>query len=138
MLGMTGRKWVGIDFDGTTVWKNPHFTSEDFGKTGNPLPAMIALARDLLREGLDVRIFTARVTPTLDPQRQREAAESTLVVQDFCIHHFGRALPITNAKDDDCAAILDDIAFHVTRNTGLVVDPQGFRLRLTEIYGVKI
>src|SRR5713226_1911082 len=98
MLGQTGRKWVGADFDGTLVLKNPTFTSEDFAKAGEPVSPLIDIIRTLLLWKVDVRIFTARVTPTLDPQRQREAAWSVLAVQDFCLLHFGVHLPITNAK----------------------------------------
>jgi hypothetical protein len=117
---MLTQRWVGVDFDGTLARHLGHdLCGFDFRTIGAPLEPMIEFVRNLLAAGENVRIFTARYAPhSLDPVRQRGTAHSILALQDFCHEVFGVWLPITNAKDDYCKRIYDDIAVQVEHNTG--------------------
>jgi hypothetical protein len=74
---------------------------------------VVALVRDWLARGVEVRIFTARVM---------QDAARVAVVKQRCVELFGRELKITNVKDDGCLALYDDIAFRVEANTGKLLD----------------
>jgi hypothetical protein len=55
---MNNNGWVGVDIDGTLAeWHGWH----DDGGIDKPVPAMVEHVKGWLGEGVDVRIFTARV-----------------------------------------------------------------------------
>ncbi len=70
---------------------------------GNPIPARVAQVKQLLDQGTDVRIFTARVAD--DPSGEVRAQ-----IEKWAEQNLGRKVPITNAKDDNLAFLLDDKA----------------------------
>jgi hypothetical protein len=73
------------------------------------------------RQGLEVRIFTARVSvPSSD---EREVARA--VIEAWCYEHLGEVLPVTCVKDYECLEIFDDRAWRVQRNTGRVLREPG-------------
>jgi len=110
------RGWIGVDLDGTIAkyegWKgHTHI--------GEPVPAMVALVRQLIAEGWEVRIFTARMSGDED-----EAAEVMHAVQEWTRRHVGRALKATCIKDYAMVRLYDDRAVQVEPNTGrLIEDP---------------
>lgn len=75
----------------------------DTGAIGDPIPERVEQIKQELAKGTDVRIFTARVAN--DPQGEVRAE-----IEQWSEKQFGRKLPITNAKDDNLAFILDDKA----------------------------
>lgn len=77
-----------------------HVDTEPIGK---PLSKRVAQIKDLIAKGTDVRIFSARVAD--DPQDTARAE-----IEAWSEKNLGKKLPITDAKDDNEAWILDDHA----------------------------
>lgn len=106
-------EWVGVDLDKTlahfTVWK---------GETsiGKPLPEMVERVKKMLKDGEDVRIFTARIAN--DPTGAAKKA-----IEQWCVKNIGMKLPITNKKDNHMKVLYDDRARQVEANTGKVIAP---------------
>lgn len=104
--------WIGVDLDGTLAhydgWNGP-------GHIGEPVPAMLERVKRWVGEGHDVRIFTARVDG-----RQPAAVVAAVrkSIEDWCLKHIGKVLPITNVKDFTMDELYDDRAIHVSPNTG--------------------
>lgn len=72
---LRSRGWVGVDLDGTLA------TYESWpadGSVGAPVEMMLDRVRSWLADGIDVRIFTARVSDG-DPRGQREVISAWLV-----------------------------------------------------------
>lgn len=105
------KPWVGVDLDGTLAhydgFKGPEFI-------GEPVPAMVDRVKQMLADGQDVRIFTARVSS--DATGKARAA-----IEAWSQQHLGQALPITDVKDDHMTQIFDYRAVQVERNTGKIV-----------------
>lgn len=105
------KQWVGVDLDGTLAeqleWDGP----EDW-RIGPPIPKMVALVKKMLRAGVDVRIFTARAGGPHTNERH------LALIEDWCIKHIGRALPITATKNYMMTTLYDDRAIRVEHNTG--------------------
>ena len=102
----TGDGWIGVDFDSTLA----HHT-EDLGDdhVGAPIEPMVRKVRKWIREGRDVRLFTAR--------------KPHLVLRKWMKEHLGKILPITNVKDRKMQALYDDRAVGVVRNKGELFHP---------------
>ena len=111
------RGWVGVDLDGTLAEFDFDYGTVNLLKIGEPIAGMVDFVQRLLSQGVEVRIFTARVAPHPD----RDIDKITMIIRDWCDKHLGRRLPVTCSKDPDCAAIYDDIAFRVLRNGGAPV-----------------
>lgn len=135
---MSGSGWIGVDLDGTLAeydgWKGP-------SHIGKPIEPMVARVKEWLKEGKDVRIFTARVFPLglidkhevitpkfaitvfhehgLQTHRVLTAYESVLAIRSWCAEHLNRILPITCIKDFSMYQLWDDRAVQVETNTGL-------------------
>lgn len=123
MSGNVTRKhagWIGVDFDSTLAtydrWEGPEVL-------GTPIASMVARVKQWLSEGIEVRVFIARVyAPANEAQRQGEAALATLAIQRWCFEHLGQVLPITCQKDFGMWQLWDDRAVQVVPNTGERVD----------------
>lgn len=112
----SGKGWYGVDLDGTLAeyfnWQGPEHI-------GPPISRMLERVKTWMDEGKEVRIFTARIwSPPNDPIHQRDAAKAVIAIQDWCVRHLGRMLPITNVKDFDMVEVWDDRAIRVVKNTG--------------------
>ena len=116
---MSNKKgWVGIDLDGTLahydhVWRGPDVI-------GEPVPPMVDRVKAMLEEGVDVRIFTARVGGTA-----AEAAAARPHIEAWCAEHLGRVLPVTDTKDYGMYELWDDRAVQVVENTGFALKEHG-------------
>lgn len=106
--------WTGVDLDGTLAEYHGWKGGTDIGK---PIPKMVKRVKKWLKEGREVRIFTARVA--LDPKREQERA-----IRKWCEEHVGKALLVTNEKDYGMVELWDDRAVQVRVNTGEPVDLQ--------------
>lgn len=53
--------WIGVDFDGTLA----EYYEDRHG--GSPVPAMVERVRYWIRQGIEVRLFTARATEPHGP-----------------------------------------------------------------------
>lgn len=118
---MSDKGWIGVDLDGTLAhydgWKG-------IEHIGEPVPAMLDRVKAWLREGRDVRIFTARVSDT--GRRDMHARQARQHIEAWCATHIGRVLPVTNVKDYAMIELWDDRAVQVEANTGLAyVHPHG-------------
>ena len=109
-----------VDLDGTLAhfdhWRGP-------GHIGDPVPAMLARVKAWRAAGLEVRIFTSRVSYGDRETRERdhEVEASYAAIDQWSLKHLGEALPITCEKSFECVAIYDDRAFRVEENTGRVL-----------------
>ena len=104
--------WIGMDLDGTLARAE---TLSGTSKIGAPIPEMVSLAARFAREGVTVKIFTARAS---DPEQVDK------------IHQWLRqnGLPefeVTNVKDFEMIRLYDDRAVQVITNTGEIVEPVG-------------
>ncbi len=104
------KSWIGVDLDGTLAYYD-RFSSYD--KVGEPVPAMMALVRKMLNNGVRVKIFTARVQ---DP-------DQLPIIRKWLKQNDLPELEITNIKDYNMLRLYDDRCIQVERNTGrLIVD----------------
>lgn len=113
---MSGKGWIGVDFDGTLARYDGHFGSGD--ELGAPIPLMVGRVKAWLAKGIEVRIMTARVgcQENDDPhfaEHQRE------IIGDWCEEHVGQRLAVTNKKDFGMVELWDDRAVAVVPNTGI-------------------
>lgn len=115
--------WYGFDLDGTLAvydgWRGPEHI-------GEPIPAMVNKVKELLVEGKEVRIFTARVAGV----REGIAPEQNItLIQDWTEKHIGVRLPVTCTKDFGMVCLFDDRAKQVIPNTGLLLEDEYYRLK---------
>ena len=121
---MTQSGWVGVDLDGTLakygIWN---------GGIGDPIPLMVERVKKWLAEGVEVRIFTARVgsgggysTESGRSDDDGFAAEQRALIEAWCEKHIGCKLPVTATKDFRMIELWDDRAVQVVVNTGQRVD----------------
>ncbi|MCA1793847.1 MAG: hypothetical protein LC660_08265 [Desulfobacteraceae bacterium] len=102
--------WTGIDLDGTLARDNG-FSGMDC--IGEPVPAMLALVRKMLNNGIRIKICTARAG---DP-------EQIPIIRQWLRDNNLPELEITNTKDYQMQRLYDDRCIQVERNTGrLIVD----------------
>jgi hypothetical protein len=90
------------------------------------VPAMVERVKGWIAEGLDVRIFTARVAPYVfedgGDDAARSVGEQVQLIEAWCLEHLGRVLPITCSKDYAMARCYDDRAVQVEKNTGRLIE----------------
>jgi len=102
--------WTGVDLDGTLAY---HDSMSSIDTIGEPVPAMLALVKKMIHNGIRVKIFTARAQ---DP-------EQFFLIQKWLKHNGLPELEITNVKDYHMQRCYDDRCIQVERNTGrLIVD----------------
>lgn len=106
--------WIGFDFDGTLA---EYGTFKGHDVLGNPIPEAVAKLKAIRAYGVEVRIFTARVS---DPD-SRARARVTAAIEDWCLQHLGEKLRVTNVKDYDMWCLYDDRAIAMEKNTGRVL-----------------
>jgi hypothetical protein len=120
--------WIGVDLDGTLARYDGWQGEEHIGE---PIAPMLARVKAWLAQGLDVRIFTARVDggevalAMGNPAGEafRDVARIQGFIERWCEKHIGRVLPVTNRKDYGMVELWDDRAVQVRMNTGEPVDP---------------
>jgi hypothetical protein len=122
----TSSGWVGFDLDGT-IAKYDYWRGNDH--VGEPIAPMVELVKKHLREGWEVKIFTARAYPLLaaklegDPDLQRaEYIRSIRPIETWSLETFGTVLPITCVKDFRMVNLYDDRAIQVKCNQGVIVE----------------
>jgi hypothetical protein len=105
--------WYGFDLDGTLAIHHP---GDGVATIGPPIPKTVKLVQDLLADGQEVRIVTARVSPEWNDQ-----AEQTAMIQDWCEKHIGARLPVQAHKNGGMLMLFDDRATGIQRNTGIPI-----------------
>jgi hypothetical protein len=123
--------WIGVDLDGTLAhydeWRGPFHI-------GPPVPAMVARVKQWLRDGIDVRIFTARVdggeaallAGDTKGHLYKDVNAIKGAIRHWCVMHIGVDLPITNVKDYAMAELWDDRCVRVEKNTGVRISPSDY------------
>lgn len=101
------KRWIGVDLDGTLAkmegWNGPY-------EIGEPIPSMVDRVKKWIQSGKTVKIFTARASDG-DPK-------TISAIENWCKTHIGQVLEVTNKKDMLMAALFDDKAIRVEKNTG--------------------
>lgn len=121
---MTASGWIGVDLDGTLAkyegWN---------GGIGDPIPLMVERVKKWIAEGVEVRIFTARVgfgagysAESNRSDDENFANEQRALIETWCEKHIGKKLPVTAVKDFRMIELWDDRAIQVVLNTGVRVD----------------
>lgn len=130
--------WIAVDLDGTLA--EYHGCPKD-GSIGAPVPEMVERVNGWLAEGLEVRIFTARVWPigTLHSvcetgDRVVDAYKQYACIEAWCRCVFGVALPITCVKDYGMIQLWDDRVVQVKINTGIPVAKTGLTTALARVF----
>jgi hypothetical protein len=100
--------WIGVDLDGTLAHYEGYRGAEQIGA---PVPAMVARVQQWLAEGIEVRVFTARVYLDIDDRAR-------MAIEDWCWRHIGEVLSVTCQKDSAMRELWDDRAVQVEPNTG--------------------
>jgi FMN phosphatase YigB (HAD superfamily) len=109
--------WIGFDLD-KTLAKYSSGMAERF-EIGEPIKRMVAKVKSYLRDGYEVRIFTARANKRegWDHERQIKAIEKWTKEQ------FGEKLKVTCEKDFEMICFYDDRAVRVEEDTGRLLSP---------------
>lgn len=102
--------WTGVDLDGTLAVYEKY---DGPASIGAPVPAMVKRVKGMLEDGEDVRIFTARV--------HKDSGTARAAIRKWCEQHLGKILPVTNRKDPEMKAFIDDRAIAVQKNTGKIL-----------------
>ena len=100
--------WIGVDFDGTLAeyhgWNN--------GLIGKPIPLMMERVRNWVRQGIAVKIFTARAC----------IPEQVEPIKAWLVENGLPPLEVTNQKDFAMIELWDDRCRQVIVNTGVLVE----------------
>jgi len=114
--------WIGVDLDGTLAeydcWRGATHI-------GAPVAAMVERVKAWIKDGYEVRIFTARVFCPKEEApggpRYKEAVDARLAIQDWCREHLGMELIVTCEKDYAMIEVWDDRCVQVEPNTGIPI-----------------
>ena len=100
--------WIGVDLDGTLA-RYEGWQGRDH--IGDPIPAMMALVKRWLDDGIKVKIFTARACKQ----------DHIPPVKEWLKKNGLPDLEVTNCKDFGMVALYDDRCVQVITNTGELV-----------------
>ncbi len=102
--------WTGVDLDGTLAYWDSGSSIE---RIGDPIPNMLDLVKKMIKNGIRIKIFTARAT---DP-------DQLPIIRKWLKKNGLGELEITSVKDYYMQRLYDDRCIQVERNTGrLIVD----------------
>jgi len=114
--------WIGVDLDGVLAEYHGFIAPSYIGK---PIPKMVERVKALLKSGVEVKIFTARIDPIgLGLYSLRTGDLNSTVdsvkhcIREWCKLHIGVELDITDRKDLKMLQLWDDQCLEVVRNTG--------------------
>lgn len=101
--------YYAFDLDGTLA-----HDEGAYDRVGRPIERMVQKAKDLLAEGMEVRIVTARLAPEWGQEEFQ-----TAIIQAWCEEHLGRRLTVQAHKTGGMIVLYDDRAVGVIHNTGI-------------------
>ena len=107
--------YTAFDLDGTLAIDTPNRNNDT--EIGEPVIPMVELAKKLIAEGEDVRIFSARAWQPVPDMRKLVYN----AINQWCIQHIGQALRIMYYKDHDLERFYDDKAVSVQKDTGRIL-----------------
>ena len=101
-------EWIGVDLDGTLAYYDKW---RGIGHIGEAIQPMVAFVQQLLADGKNIKIFTARAS---NP-------ESIPYIREWLIENNLSELEITNMKDFGMIMLYDDRCIQVTSNSGEII-----------------
>ena len=107
--------WIGVDLDGTLA---TYAGWQGADHIGAPVECMISRVKQWIADGIEVRIFTARVSPV----GHDDLRPVVISIQAWCLRHIGCELPITHCKDYGMVELWDDRCVQIIPNTGRRAD----------------
>lgn len=99
-------KWIGVDLDGTLSESVKSLTAP----IGKPITPMLRRVEGWLSQGKEVRILTARAG----------APDQVTKIRKWLDRHDISECKVTNQKDLDMAALYDDKAVRVIKDSGML------------------
>lgn len=116
--------WVGVDLDATLA----EYHYGDLYNNGNtyigpPIQTMLDRVKDWISNGVEVRIFTARVAEN----HPGDVDAIRTAIENWCEIHIGQKLVVTNVKDYSMIELWDDRATGVEPNTGMRLQDLAYR-----------
>lgn len=118
---MKGKSWIGVDLDGTLATYDKWVNWNIFGE---PIKPMVDRIKIWIKEGKEVKIFTARVAFDTDicvlSGEKFTKQMMTEAIQNWCSEVIPNWRPeITATKDFNMIELWDDRAIQVIPNTGI-------------------
>lgn len=98
--------WIAVDLDGTLAYYHSWRGLEHIGK---PVKSMLERVRNWIKEGYEVRVFTARAS----------SPDLIAPIEAWLKKHKIGGLKVTNELDADCLEIWDDRCVQLISDTGL-------------------
>jgi len=114
------RGWIGIDLDGTLATYDKWVSDMHIGE---PIEPMVTRVQHWLAQGIEVKVFTARVGKA-SGREEYSVAEIKRRIREWTEEHIGTALDSTCCKDFAMIELWDDRAVQVVKNTGARADGQ--------------
>lgn len=118
-----------VDLDGTLA-KYDGWQGVDH--IGEPIKPMLDRVKEWMKQGITVKIFTARVSSEIFIDTDDKAMQVQSIrdpIEKWCEKHLGQKLPITCVKDFAAVEIWDDRARQVETNTGRLIQDEQKVLR---------
>lgn len=119
---MSNQIHIALDLDRTLAK-----CTGDYTKVGEIIPSMVFKIKKWLARGYKITIFTARVS-TNDWHTESIANEQKKMIFDWMVANGLPAMDITSDKHPSFTHIIDDRAFHVIPNSGVISDMLPFEL----------
>lgn len=120
MSKMIDQPHILVDLDATLAHYDGWTSAYDIGE---PIKPMVDRVKKLIKEGKEVRIFTARVSEEgpygLRPRHELEKTRD--VIRKWCKTHIGKELEITNKKTFHTVQIIDDRCLQIIPNLGITI-----------------
>jgi hypothetical protein len=86
---------------------------------GEPIPSMLNLVKENIKNGNDIKIFTARVSTYGSIKRIYDSIIARYYINIWVKKNVGYKLDIVCAKDFKTRKIYDDIAISIKTNEGV-------------------
>lgn len=114
--------WHGIDLDGTLAMYSGW---QGVAHIGEPVPLMLQRVKQMVADGLEVKIMTARVfrlMSELGSPEHKEGIEAVRHIHEWLLKHGLPELEVTCVKDFSMITLWDDRCVQVIPNTGIRAD----------------
>lgn len=103
---------IALDFDKTLAY---HESSWGISRVGEPIPSMLKKVKEWVAKGYKITIFTARLSHDLVQSKAQER-----LIKDFLAKNDLPDFDVTSTKKPYFSHIIDDRAYHVFPNTGIL------------------
>jgi hypothetical protein len=118
MRNQGSQGWIGVDLDATLA---VYETGDGVKQIGAPIQPMVDRVKKWLAEGIQVRVFTARIA-IMPGNGYEQIANQLILINAWCLEHIGEELQVTCTKDFHMIELWDDRCVQVIPNTGMPVE----------------